>query len=47
MTRQEYEAQVKRALEFYDKAHIVLTDEEKQQLNTLLAKLRERVNKEA
>ena len=29
MTRQEYDLQVKKALEYYDKAHIVLTDEEK------------------
>ncbi len=29
MTRQEYEKQVKLALEYYEKAHIVLTDEEK------------------
>ena len=29
MTRQEYELQVKKALEYYDKAHIILTEEEK------------------
>lgn len=29
MTRQEYNTQVKRALELFNKAHIVLTDEEK------------------
>ena len=29
MTRNEYNAQVKRALELFDRAHIVLTDEEK------------------
>ena len=28
MTRNEYTAQVKRALEWVDRAHIVLTDEE-------------------
>ena len=30
MKRKEYDEQVKAALEFYEKAHIVLTDEEKQ-----------------
>lgn len=29
MTRKEYELQVKKALELYEKAGIVLTDEEK------------------
>ena len=32
MPRNEYNAQVKRALELFDKAHIVLTDEEKADL---------------
>ena len=30
MTRKEYDEQVKKALEYYEKANIVLTDEEKQ-----------------
>jgi len=32
MTRKEYNEQVSRALEMYDKAHIVLTEEEKQNI---------------
>ena len=30
MKKKEYDEQVKAALEFYDKAHIVLTEQEKQ-----------------
>lgn len=32
MKRAEYDAQVKKAIEYYKKAHIVLTDAEKQRI---------------